>query len=67
MFSRRADLYKGFINEQNEVVYPLHNYYFNPKTGQTTYENATSLKTYRLEWKTDETTKQKFLFIYRSK
>jgi 3-phenylpropionate/trans-cinnamate dioxygenase ferredoxin subunit len=58
-----ADLHKGFINEQNEVVCPLHNYCFNLKTGQATRGNAVSLKTYKLEWKFNETTKQKSLFI----
>ena len=58
-----ADLYKGFINEQNEVVCPLHSYCFNLKTGHTTRGNAASLKTYKLEWKNDEATNQKALFI----
>ncbi|PIY08427.1 MAG: Rieske (2Fe-2S) protein [Flexibacter sp. CG_4_10_14_3_um_filter_32_15] len=57
------DLHKGFINEQNEIVCPLHSYCFNLKTGHATRGNATSLKTYRLEWKNDEATNQKALFI----
>lgn len=58
-----ADLYKGFINEQNEIVCPLHSYCFNLKTGKTTRGNATSLKIYRLEWKFNEQTKKNALFI----
>lgn len=58
-----ADLHKGFINEQNEIVCPLHHYCFNLKTGNATRGNAISLKTYRLEWKFDETTQQNSLFI----
>ncbi|WP_338790190.1 Rieske 2Fe-2S domain-containing protein [Bernardetia sp. MNP-M8] len=58
-----ADLHKGFINEQNEIVCPLHSYCFNLKTGNSTRGNAPSLKTYRLEWKNDEVTNQKVLFI----
>lgn len=58
-----ADLYKGFINEQNEVVCPLHHYCFNLKTGKATRGNASSLKTYRLEWKNNEATQQTSLFI----
>lgn len=58
-----ADLHKGFINEQNEVVCPLHSYCFNLKTGHATRGNAVSLKTYKLEWKLNEITKQKSLFI----
>ncbi len=58
-----ADLYKGFINEQNEVVCPLHGYCFNLKTGHSARGNASSLKTYRLEWKVDKNTNQEALFI----
>lgn len=58
-----ADLYKGFINEQNEIVCPLHHYCFSLKTGNNTRGNAVSLKTYRLEWKNDEATQQNSLFI----
>ena len=48
---------------KNEVVCPLHSYCFNLKTGHTTRGNAVSLKTYKLEWKNDEATNQKALFI----
>lgn len=58
-----ADLYKGFINEQNEIVCPLHSYCFDLKTGHATRGNAASLKVYNLEWKLDKTTNQNALFI----
>ncbi|WP_338762329.1 Rieske 2Fe-2S domain-containing protein [Bernardetia sp. ABR2-2B] len=58
-----ADLHKGFINEQNEVVCPLHSYCFNLKTGNATRGKAASLKTYKLEWRLDETTNKNSLFI----
>jgi len=59
-----ADLYKGFINEQNEIVCPLHHYCFNLKTGSVARGNASSLKTYKLEWRKDERTQQNCLFIH---
>ncbi len=58
-----ADLYKGFINEQNEIVCPLHSYCFDLKTGSSTRGNAAPLKIYKLEWKLDSKTNQKALFI----
>lgn len=58
-----ADLHKGFINEQNEIVCPLHSYCFDLKTGHATRGNAASLKVYKLEWKVDKATNQNALFI----
>ncbi len=58
-----ADLHKGFINEKNEVVCPLHNYCFDLKTGKITRGNAPSLKTYKLEWKVDKSTNENALYI----
>ena len=58
-----ADLYKGFINEQNEIVCPLHSYCFNLKTGYVTRGTAIPLKVYKLEWRNNETTQQNSLFI----
>lgn len=58
-----ANLYEGFINEQNEVVCPLHHYCFELKTGKTTRGNSLPLKTYRLEWKLDAKTNKDALFI----
>jgi nitrite reductase/ring-hydroxylating ferredoxin subunit len=59
-----ADLHKGFINEHNEIVCPLHSYCFSLKTGHAVRGNAVSLKVYKLEWKMDTNINQNALFIY---
>ncbi|WP_291727932.1 Rieske (2Fe-2S) protein [Bernardetia sp.] len=58
-----AALHKGFINEQNEIVCPLHNYCFDLKTGRATLGNAKELKIYRLMWKNNNITQKNELFI----
>ena len=58
-----AALHKGFINEDNEVVCPLHHYCFDLKTGRATRGNVKGLKTYRLEWKNNDITQQNELYL----
>ncbi len=58
-----ADLHKGFINEQNEIVCPLHSYCFELKTGKNTRGGAISLRIYKLEWRSNGNTKQDSLYI----
>lgn len=48
-----ASLSRGFCNEKNEIVCPLHRYSFNLKTGKATSGGAYALKTYPISIKED--------------
>ena len=51
----RASLSQGFVNNQKEIICPLHNYRFSLINGRCSRENCRPLETYALNIENDET------------